>query len=227
MALAFHAIAEVQAERTDYVQTAYSMNVYVQPADKAYRLTRLSRERIESGDALAAPIRCTFVVPVKAARKEKAKTPAKRAKTKVVEISDGDDGENDHAGVDGSEEEDAERDRRSGSSKSVGESGSSRKGVVKSEKTSSSKRSPVPTKVKARQPMVKKRKVAVKPLEVDDGDDNEFDRGVFDVDGVQGEDVEDYPVYGEEAGDAGVGGRGAESRGLGAFEDAWSDDEAY
>lgn len=226
VALASHAIAEMQAERTDYVQTAYSMNVYVQPADKAYRLTRLSRERIESGDALAAPIRCTFVVPVKAARKEKAKTPAKRAKTKVVEISDGEEGEEDHAGEDGSQDE-VERDRGSGSSKSVGGSGSSRNGTVKSENTSSSKRSPVPTKVKARQPANKKRKVTVKPLEVDDEDDNEFDREIFDIDGVQDEDVEGYPVYGEEAGDAGVGGRGADSRDLGAFADAWSDDEAY
>ena len=62
--------------------TLDSVNVYVIPGPKATRLTRLTREKVESGD-LGFSIECTFLNP-----ESKPKKARKKAEKKVVDIDE-------------------------------------------------------------------------------------------------------------------------------------------
>lgn len=190
------------------------MNTYIQPDTRATRLTRLTREQVESANSLAAPIRCTFVVPLKVQRKGKA--PAKKAKTRVVEISDGEAGAEGEGGEDEDrEEQDTEEGVSKSSSrrKSAGNSSTSKSAASRSAPLSK-KPSKSESTASSKSASKRARATAAELSEDEFG----IDGGNGDISGIS--DVEDYPVYGKESQSQ------EEARVDGfAFKDAYSDDE--
>lgn len=78
--------------------TAYSVNVYIIPAQKSIRLSRLPFDAIEIGAGPA--LDCTFVAPPSkkkrqsaggGVKEQKAKGKGKKGKQEIVEISDGEE----------------------------------------------------------------------------------------------------------------------------------------
>ena len=170
------------------------MLVYVQPDVRAARLTRLTRDHVESGNSLSSPIRCTFLVPVKAQRKDKAAS--KKAKTRVVEISDG---EENHADVDKEEgsAENGDIDDSSTSKRKRASAGSSAsKSRPKKENPEDESQGPNGSRAGARGSTGRERKAQRKEVELSE---EEVDL-TAPMDGSEywdDLDVEDYPVYGE------------------------------
>lgn len=87
-----------------FAQTAYTVNVYIQPSPRAIRLTRLSLDDVQTHDASAVRVVCAFPGKPTGARRSVGRKSSGGGKAKeesaakIVELSSGDEEEVDSDG---------------------------------------------------------------------------------------------------------------------------------